>query len=609
VEAQSPFLELLKDRIDLKQIPFSDRGSRLMVFGSEDRLSVRLAERWAKLNPGLGGYLERPPLLDDWRFTGGDTRSLPMTRTTYPHRLDCATAAGTFTVAFVDAETLLVTLPPGRHGLSFRATFDQAHTDRRGGVLRLTGDIRRNLAYTTTASLLTNDITPFDATQQIVRLTFNSPDRAAVLLNITPRLGFNRWVPDPAAALEAAALRWHAWFAAVPPVQERYRSQYYYAWWIMRAGLIAPRYYTTREVMVPSKLYYVGVWQWDAYFHALAYRHVDTKLAQDQIRVLLDHQRDDGMLPDAVHDEGMVTHLTFPVEADVTKPPLAAWVAWKLYETGGDREFLDEIYEPLVRCHRWWFEKNDLDGNGLCEYNHPYSSGLDDSPLWDDGVPVEAPDLNTYLCLQAEALSHIAAAIGEQADAAAWAASADALAHRMIDQLWDPAAGLFWALRRPGGERVRARTPFNLFPLVTGRMPPDIAARLVAHLTDTRQFWPAYPVPTVSLDDPTYNPLQMWRGPTWVNVNYLMVEGLRRSGYADLACTLRRRTLAMMLRDRDIHEYYHPETGQPPPKAASTFGWSSALFIEMALQDSLCAESGAGADLEGAQGSQRGGDT
>ena len=199
---------------------------------------------------------------------------------------------------------------------------------------------------------------------------------------------------------------------AAPPWWKQYRAQYYYAWWVMRAGLISTRFYTTREAMTPSKIHYVGVWQWDAYFHALAYRHVDKRLAQDQLRILLDHQREDGMIPDAVHDEGIVTHLAFPVDADVTKPPLLAWAAWKLYEQDGDREFLDEIYEPIVRWNNWWFENNDPDGNGLCEYQHPYSSGLDDSPLWDDGMPVELPDLNTYLCLQQEALAKIASVIG-----------------------------------------------------------------------------------------------------------------------------------------------------------------------------------------------------
>ena len=40
---------------------------------------------------------------------------------------------------------------------------------------------------------------------------------AALLLNITPRLGFNRYIPDPDASIEAAARRWHDWFSSAPP--------------------------------------------------------------------------------------------------------------------------------------------------------------------------------------------------------------------------------------------------------------------------------------------------------------------------------------------------------------------------------------------------------
>jgi hypothetical protein len=558
-----------------------------MVFRDQHRFAVRLAERWFKREGQLAAYRDRPPLLQDWQLTDAEGQPLPLQVTTYPHRIDCQTALGVFSLTYVDTETILLTLPPVPCGLCFRANLDFAQTDRRGGILRLVGDIRRNLAYTSSAPLTRNETTPSGTASHDIRLGFQptGPDQA-VMINITPRLGFNRWVPSAQAALNDAAERWHHWFAAAPPVLEAYRAQYYYAWFIMRAGLISTRFYTTREAMTPSKLHYVGVWQWDAFFHALAYRHVEMKLAQDQIRIVLDHQREDGMIPDAIHDEGTVTRLTFPIEADVTKPPLLAWAAWKLFETNGDREFIDEIYEPVVRWNNWWFSQNDTDQNGLCEYQHPYSSGLDDSPLWDEGMPVEAPDLNTYLCLQQEALSRMAAAIGLDADAQMWAERAEAQAARMQAEMWDPAAGLFWAIRPPSRARVNVRTPFNLFPLLTGRLPPAIADRLVAHLTDEREFWPRYPVPTVALDDPKYDSQTMWRGPTWVNVNYLMIEGLLRAGYADTARALRRRSLEMMMGEKDIFEFYQPETGDCPPKAASTFGWSSALFIEMALEES-----------------------
>ncbi|MBU2611062.1 MAG: hypothetical protein KJ606_08995 [Chloroflexi bacterium] len=579
----SPYLNQLKNRINLRQIPFSERGSRLLVFQENHHFTFRLAERWFKREGQLSAYRQRPPIIDQWVFTDGEGYPLELELTTYPHCLECSTRLGSFTIAFVDAETLLITLPSAQCGIKFNANLDQSHADRRGGVLRLTGDIRRNIAYTTNARILQHNTTYIAPENQAIYLLVGASDgEKALLLNITPRLGFNRYIPNSAQTIDIAARKWHDWFAAAPQVAEEYQAQYYYAWWIMRAGLISTRFYTTREAMTPSMIHYVGVWQWDAYFHALAYRHVDIRLAQDQIRILLDHQREDGMIPDAVHDEGAVTHLNFPVDADVTKPPLLAWAAYKLYEQDGDSEFLDEIYEPILRWNNWWFEKNDVDGNGLCEYQHPYSSGLDDSPLWDEGMPVESPDLNTYLYLQQEALAKIARIIGKKDDAEMWAQRAQAMIQRMIDLTWDAENGLFWATRNRS--RVNVRTPFNLFPLITGQLSVDISKRLVAHLTDEHQFWPRYPVPTVAMDDPKYDPNQMWRGPAWVNVNYLLIEGLQRSGYPDLARDLRHRTLDLICGQDDIYEYYHPVSGENPPNAASTFGWSSAVFIDLAIQ-------------------------
>lgn len=578
----SPYLSLLKDRIDLRYAPFTERGSRLLVYKTDNGLQVRLAERWYKRSGELSGYRQRPAILDQLQITDMHGKPLPVRTTTYPHCLEFQTSLGKFILFYLDIETLLLALPSGRFGLTCLARVDQSQTDRRGGVLRVIGRIQRNVAYTTNANLLSNQIELLDQDLQLIKLMLDAAQGDALIINITPRLGFNRYVPDPGPALATAAQRWEGWFAAAPPVAEAYQRQYYYAWWVMRAGLISPRYYTTREAMTPSKFYYLGVWQWDAYFHALAYRYVDQSLAQDQLRILLDHQREDGMLPDAVHDEGLVTHLDFPVKADVTKPPLIAWAAWKLYQTSQDREFLDEIYEPLVRWNRWWFEANDLDFNGLCEYQHPFSSGLDDSPLWDEGMPVESPDLNTYLCMQQAALANIAEVIGERESAIQWRQRADEIAQRMLNQMWDEEAGLFWATHL--GRRINVRTLFNFFPLLTGRMPPGVTSRLVATLVDPEQFWTPYPLPSVALRDPKFDPNQMWRGPSWINIDYLFIEGLDRTGHSHLAKQLRQRTLDMISKQSDIYEYYHPLTGMNPPKAAPIFGWSSAVFIDLAIQ-------------------------
>lgn len=68
-----------------------------------------------------------------------------------------------------------------------------------------------------------------------------------------------------------------------------------------------------------------------------------------------------------------------------------------------------------------------------------------------------------------------------------------------------------------------------------------------------------------------------------MNVNLLLAEGLRRSGFADEAARLGERTLAMAMTQADFSEYYHPDTGRRPPRAAPMFSWSAAAFVEFAL--------------------------
>jgi glycogen debranching enzyme len=578
-------IESLHNRIDLTNIPFTDRGSRILLSRQQHELSIRLAERWLKWESEFGPYRTRTPLINHFRLLDEVGNALEFQTDSYPHSIILRTAVGNFEWAFADTETLLLRLPPGRFGLTFEVFAHQAMADRRGGTLH--GN--RNVAYTTNANLLTNTIESPQPNLFCVTLLIDAHADDLILLNITPRLGFNRSLHHAEDVIHQSRTRWESWLGAAPPVLDIYRRQYEYAWWIMRAGLLSPRYFFTREALAPSKIHYVGVWHWDQFFHALAYRHVDPVLAEDQLRILIDHQRADGMLPDAIHDEGLITHLTKPVDADVTKPPLLAWAALKIYETSAHLDFLQEIYAPLVRWQNWWIEAN-CDTDGLALYRHPFSSGLDDSPLWDDGMPVIAPDLNTYLCIQADSLARIAELIGEHKDAGAFRADADRRVSLMIAQMWDEGRGIFRALRvDPDGKKhpIDVLTPFSLLPLWTGRLPMPIAERLITHLTDPAEFWSQWPLATVALNDPKFDSKQMWRGPTWVNINYMFIEALERIDHAVLASELRRKTLDMIRRLPDIYEYYDPLTGDRPPKAAPIFGWTTAVYIELAIQETV----------------------
>ena len=578
---ESPYLRALEGRIRPETVPFSDRGSRLLVYLDRLRphtLYVKLAERLTSLTPGLSTYRQRPPYIPALRLVDGDGRPVPFTLTSYPHALVFQTPLGEFVMIFQDERTISVGLPSGvACGVAFTVVPDFARPDGKGGEFKSV----RNCAYSTNGELVMNRVEHNGAGYDVTLVAEGDAD-TAITLHVRASLDLERAVTPFRAALRAAEERWHRWFAAVPAVDEPYREQYYYAWWVMGNNLLAPQGFFRRESVSPSKAHYVGAWQWDNYFHALAFRYIDKALAGDQIRFMLDHQLPDGMIPDAVYDEGTITQLEIPVAAAVTKPPIAAWVAMHVYAQTGDEGLLRDVYDPLTRWNSWWFGLNDDDADGIVQYSHPFSSGLDDSPLWDEGMPVEAVDLNTYLCLSMEALGKMARVLGRGREAQMWQTRADNMARRIVEHFYDAGAGLFWSQKEH--RRINVLTPFSLYPLWTGRLGPAVNERLIAHLRDPRTFWAKHPLPTVALSDPKFDPRQMWRGPVWININYIFVEALQRIGQPELAQDLAERTLRLVMGQNDIYEYYDPLTGEPPPKAAPMFGWSAACFIDLAVR-------------------------
>jgi putative isomerase len=573
------YLELLKDQIDITRVPFSDRGSRILVLrvSGKNQLYIKLAERLLGLEPGLEDYFHRPPFIDDLYLVGDDGNPLEFEVTTSAERLQFHTSLGDFQIVFQDQYTLAFGLPPDRTcGLRFRVRKEYCLTTDTDGELKAI----RLVHYATNCPVV-KTWTATVGEEIEVELIVESQEDSALTLHVSPRDDFNPQVLPFSLMKKDAESRWLDWFNKIPPVADRYREKYVYAWWVMANNLVSPSGLVTYESMMPTKAYYIGLWLWDSALHALALRYADIELARNQLRVMLSHQLPDGMLPDVVFDEGIISELDHPFHAAVTKPPILTWMALKLHESHPDMDFLREIYDPLARCNDWWLDEN---ANGLAQYAHPFSSGLDNSPLWDYGMPAESPDINTYLSIQMDGLASIAEALGKDGDARKWRSRSDVLVKRMIEVLWDKEAGLFQALC--GGSPIPVVTPFNLYPLWTGKLPETIKGPLIQHLQNTDEFCSKYPLPTVARNDPAYNHEAMWRGPVWANINYFFIEALQKTGEYDLARDLRDKTLEMIMSNPGIYEYYSSENGKPPLSAAPMFGWTASVFIELAIQAS-----------------------
>lgn len=573
-------LDYLHNKIDICKEPFSDIGSRLLVFQKPEKceLFIKLAERLTGLEPGLGTYLFRPPFIQDLYFVDNNGIPLDYKLSTSPDCLKFETEYGLFQMVFQDAETILIGLPDDETvGIHFIVYHSNYKLSEFGAEIKNV----KNFSYKTNAEIKKNVMEPVSNGTRVELLVESSEDQS-IALRISSQNDLSLVIKSFKQIASNAKGRWASIFDSVPIVMSKYQEKYAFAWWVLLNNIVFPQGFLTRITVMPSKAYYIGAWLWDSALHAVALSNLDTKLAQDQIKLFYDHQLIDGMLPDAIYDEGIVAEIDHPIKARVTKPPIMAWAIGKLYEKNPDKFFIEQIYPHLVRENAWWFSQNDLNANGLVEYAHPYSSGLDDSPLWDGEMPVESPDINTYLYLQMENLAWMAEILEKSEEALVWKSRSKALLERMISVLWDENKGMF--LAKHDSQPVDVVTPFNLLPLWTGKLSEEKIERIINNLVSPDLFWKKHAIPTVAFNDEKFDANKMWRGPIWANINYFMIEALLRNNKRELARELRDKTLDLIANSPGIYEYYNPMTGNPPQTAAPVFSWTAAVFIELTIQ-------------------------
>ncbi len=575
-------LEILKNKIDICLAPFSFPGSRLLLqkHAERDSLYIRLAERLVSIFPGIESYLSRDPYIDDLIFIDEQSQPLDFKIITYPHLIIFKTRLGNFQIMFDDIETIIICLPNHQEcGIKFKMQADNWHSFEN----KVTIHSYRDLTYLTNATIYTNQITRKNSqckvefkvltgTDSIIQLTTNSTDSKISASSVNPQLLKTK-----------AEEGWLYWLKKIPDtVNEKYKEKYFYAWWVLLNNMLSPRENITHEMLVPSKKSYIGVWLWDNAFHAIALRHLDPDLARNQIRGVIAHQLPNGMLPDAIFDDGIVYEIDHPFKNYVTKPPILAWAALKIHEIKPDNNFLEEIYEPLVKWNTWWFTHNGSDEEGIVQYNHPYSSGMDDHPTWDFPFPIKSPDINAYLVVQMQSLAKISEIINKKPEAAAWQNKSNILQEKIIDYFWDEVEGSFRVFHDQ--QQIHVSSVLNLFPIISGGLGHCINQSILDHLNDPAEFGGEFIIPTVARNDPKFSPDSMWRGPVWVNINYLFIEALIQLDKIEFAEMLIKKTLDIINDNDGIYEYYNATTGKPGMKAAVSFSWTAAVFIDLVIR-------------------------
>ena len=396
---------------------------------------------------------------------------------------------------------------------------------------------------------------------------------------------------------------------------------------------------------VPTSGLYPFQWNWDSCLVALGWAAFDEARAWQEIETLLSAQWDDGMVPHIVFrrpDPGYFpgpevwrTGRT-PATSGITQPPVAASCVRRILERARDRTCAEaaarRLFPKLLAFQCWFHRVRDPGRLGLVATLHPWETGMDNSPAWDEALGrIEvAPDLEPYTRRDTQ---HVAAAerptsaeydrymtlvelyrahdygpgiVREAPFRVADVATNCILLRADRDLLWlanrlgptdaprdeiagwisraeasfarfrNPATGLWRSYDLRADAPVPTATHAGFLAFWAGVGDDALAESLDKWLAGTR-----YGLASVRADDPRFERQRYWRGPIWAITNFLIGEGLAESGFERLAARLRDDTAALIAA-HGFFEYFDAVDGRGC--GGDRFSWTAAMWLAWARQ-------------------------
>ncbi|WP_157950027.1 amylo-alpha-1,6-glucosidase [Vallitalea okinawensis] len=375
---------------------------------------------------------------------------------------------------------------------------------------------------------------------------------------------------------------------------------------VMKTQVYTPEGIFKTRHTTPDRLPHKKVWLWDSVFHSIGNKFISKELAYDSIKAVLDMQKEDGFIP----------HMATPYDhSDITQPPIIAYGIFELYQFTDKKNILEETYDQLKKYLHWNMEKRDSNKNNLFEWLIENDdkcrcgeSGMDNSPRFDDVTLMECIDFSCFMAKEANTMAKIAGVLGLEDDQQYWTELFNSIKEAVNKHLWDEEDHFYYDKIIADGQFKKVKAVSSFLPLFAGVCEPPHAEWLVKHLEDVNEFNTTFPIPSISLDDPTFG-TDMWRGPVWINYNYMIIKGLKDYGYNKLADEILKKTIEIMtqwyLHDGVIYEFYDSTNTVSPCQlyrkgpaiepydfriryqSIRDYGWSCTLFPVMVMEYAL----------------------
>jgi hypothetical protein len=318
-----------------------------------------------------------------------------------------------------------------------------------------------------------------------------------------------------------------------------------------------------------------------------------------------------------------------PATTGLTQPPLPVTAAARLFTADPDRSRAQQAITSLwPRLVAWlaWLHRTRRGPHGACVVVHPWESGMDNSPSWDQPLaagpeatdehlerrdtatvsakerpstreyrhylgivqalrnagwnterqPADSPfalEDPSFTAITAQAASELAGVAGPAGQDGSLPGLIAREVRGGLEALWDEDAGWFRPYDVHANRPVGPPTSTGLVAIHAGLADAHLE-RMLGRL-DAWGEKLAVGIPSTDPEATSFDAIRYWRGPVWVLVNWLVADGLTRSGRPGRAGTLRQMTRNLV--EQGFREYYDPRNATGI--GGRDFSWSAALTL------------------------------
>jgi hypothetical protein len=277
-----------------------------------------------------------------------------------------------------------------------------------------------------------------------------------------------------------------------------------------------------------------------------------------------------------------------------TGPNVLGFSEWEYFRFFRDEDRLARVFPALV-AYGQWNRRYRTWPNGSY-WGTGWASGMINQPrtpegshLWYDHAHRTWVDTNLQQVLANRVLLDMADVLGRRDEIRDVEEENAALVPWINQHLWDDSTGFYHDLERNQSRVVGVKTIGAYWALLADAVPRERIERFVAHLDVEAEFKRVHRIPSLSADTDGYDPDGgLWLGGVWAPTNYMVLRGLSRHGYSDLAyeiaCNHYFHVIESFAKTGNVWEHLAPDAPAEGRGRKNFVGWTGITPIAILFE-------------------------